>query len=64
MSVAGPTKHKNNRLLLQTQPTFSICRKNGDVQKWSFRPTKAGAYAEFGRNFNEPHYEKLRPSSG
>ena len=44
-------------------PTFSICHVNGDINKWSFRTTKAGAYAEFGTNLNEPLYEELRPSS-
>jgi hypothetical protein len=61
MSAAGPTKQKNNPLL--QKPTFSICHVNGDVNKWSFRTKKAGAYAEFGRNLNEPLYEELRPSS-
>jgi len=61
MSAAGPTKQKNNPLL--QKPTFSICHVNGDVNRWSFRTKKAGAYAEFGRNLNEPLYEELRPSS-
>jgi len=60
MAAACPTKQKNNRLLLQ-KPTFSICHVNGDVKKWSFRTKKAGAYADFGRNLNEPLYEELRP---
>ena len=62
MSAAGPTKQKNNRLLTQ-KPTFSICHVNGDVSKQSFRTKKAGAYAEFGINLNDPLYEELRPSS-
>jgi hypothetical protein len=47
----------------KNKPTFSICHLKGDVNKRSFRTKKAGAYAEFGRNFKEPYYEELRPSS-
>jgi hypothetical protein len=62
MSATGPTKQKNNRLLLQ-KPTFSICHVKGISTNGVFELRKQVLMQNSADILNEPLYEELRPSS-